>query len=211
MINNELIDFLASIAILFPVFLLALSFHEFSHALAAHLLGDDTAKDAGRLTLNPLAHMDFWGTVFLIFLRIGWAKPVPMNADNFKYPRIYSVLTGLAGPFANFFLAFISFLSLKYLLLLSLTPAVQKTFSQLLETLAYVNVMLGTFNLLPIPPLDGSHFLFALLYKRFPQAIIWLYRYSLFILLLIFLVPVFRNSLINLIFYVYDLIKSLVF
>lgn len=211
MINNELIDFLASIAIIFPAFLLALSFHEFSHALAAHLLGDNTAKNAGRLTLNPLSHMDFLGTIFLLFAGIGWAKPVPMNAENFKYPKIYSILTGLAGPFANFFLAFISFLSLKYLALLNFTPAVEKTFLQLLETLAYVNVMLGTFNLLPIPPLDGSHIIIALLYKRFPQAIIWLYKYSMFIILLIFLIPIFRNSLINLILYVYALIKSLVF
>ncbi len=155
--------------------------------------------------------MDFFGTILLLLVGFGWAKPVPMNIENFKYPRLYSVLTGLAGPFANFFLAFISFLSLKYLLLFNLTPGIQKTFLQLLETLAYVNVMLGTFNLIPIPPLDGSHFLFAFLYKRFPQAIIWLYRYSLFILLLLLLVPGFNKLLFQLIFYVYDLIKSLVF
>jgi Zn-dependent protease len=211
MFNNQLIEFLAEIAIIFPAFLIALSFHEFSHALMAHLLGDDTAKDAGRMTINPLAHLDFWGTVFLLLLRIGWAKPVPLNFDNFKHPRIYSVLTALAGPFANFLLALGSFFVIKFLPIFNFPPAVFNSFMQVFEATAYVNVMLGTFNLLPFPPLDGSHFLFALFYKKFPQFVIWLYQYSIFILLAIFIIPTFRNSLINLILFVYNLIRGLVF
>ncbi len=211
MFNDQLINFLAEIAIIFPAFLIALSFHEFSHALVAHWLGDDTAKDAGRMTINPLAHLDFWGTVFLLLLRIGWAKPVPLNFDNFKHPRIYSVITGLAGPFANFLLAIGSFLIIKFLPIFNFPPNVFNSFYQVFEAMAYVNVMLGTFNLIPIPPLDGSHFLYALFYKRFPQAIIWLYRYSIFILLGIFIIPPLRNGLINLILVVYAFLHSLVF
>ncbi|MCK4650983.1 site-2 protease family protein [Candidatus Babeliales bacterium] len=211
MLSKEFIDFLASVAIIFPAFLIALSFHEFSHALVAYLLGDDTAKKLGRLTLNPFAHLDFWGTIFLIFVRIGWAKPVPFNLKNFKHPRIYSVLTALAGPFANFILVFVSFLLLKYFPLLGFSVPITTSFMQVFEVSATINAMLGTFNLLPIPPLDGSHFIFALLYKKFPQAIVWLYRYSFFLLIMILIIPFTRITLIKLIFYVRDLIRSLVF
>jgi Zn-dependent protease len=211
MINTGLMDFLAHIAILFPTFLLAISFHEFSHALVAHLLGDDSAKDEGRLTLNPFVHLDFLGTILLLIVGIGWAKPVPMNSDNFKYPRIYSILTGLAGPFSNFLLALGSFVLFKYLPLIKFPPAVFKSFGQLLVTMADINVMLGVFNLLPIPPLDGSHFLFALLSKRFPEAIIWLYKYSIFILLILLMLPGFNSLLFDLISYVKNLLIHLVF
>ena len=210
MVGNQWIDFLANITIIFPAFLIALSFHEFSHALAATLLGDDTAKKQGRLTLNPLAHLDFFGTLFLLFFRIGWAKPVPFNIEKFKHPRTYSVLTALAGPSANFILAFISFFLIKYFPLFNFSEPVTNSFNQVFQASAYINVMLGTFNLLPIPPLDGSHFIFAILYKRFPRALAFLYRYSLFFLLLIFFVPFTRTALINLISFVHDSIKSLV-
>src|SRR5579862_6695784 len=101
--------FLASIAIMLPAFLLSLSFHEFSHALAATLFGDNTPKKQGRLTLNPLAHVDPLGLLCLLLFRIGWAKPVIFDQHNFKYPKLYSVLTALAGPCSNFVLAIIMF------------------------------------------------------------------------------------------------------
>jgi len=205
--NNQFINFLASVVIIFPAFLIALSFHEFSHALAAYLLGDDTAKKQGRLTLNPLAHLDFWGTIFLLIFRIGWAKPVQFDFKNFKHPRVYSVF---AGPAANFVLAFASFFAMKYFPVNYFSTAVTTSFLQVFYVSAYINVMLGTFNLLPIPPLDGSHFIFALFYKRFPRAMVFLYRYSLFILLFIFLMPFTRQALINLIFGVHEYIKNLV-
>lgn len=210
MMSNQFIDFLASIAVIFPAFLIALSFHEFSHALAATLLGDDTAKRQGRLTLNPFAHLDLFGTLFLIFFRIGWAKPVPFNIKNFKYPRIYSVLTALAGPAANFILAFVFYFFLKYLPFFNFSQPVYTSFKQIFEAIAYINVMLGTFNLLPIPPLDGSHFLFALLYKRFDNVLMFLYRYSMWFLILLFFLPTTRDFLIKLIFLVNSFIKNLV-
>ncbi|MBD3273055.1 site-2 protease family protein [Candidatus Dependentiae bacterium] len=211
MVGNSFVNFLASIAIIFPAFLIALSFHEFAHAFVANLLGDDTAKKQGRLTLNPLAHLDFWGTIFLLVFRIGWAKPVPFSLHNFKRPRLYSILTALAGPFSNFILAYVFFVLLKYLPFLDLSLPVLKSFAMVFEAGAYINVMLGVFNLLPIPPLDGSHFLIAFLYKKFPNVVIWLYRYSMIILILLFLLPFTRYFLINAIQTVSLFIRSLVF
>ncbi len=211
MFNANIYAFLASVAIILPAFLIALSFHEFSHAFVAYLLGDSTAKDQGRMTINPLAHIDLMGTIFLLIFRVGWAKPVPMTAANFKHPRFYSVLTAFAGPFSNFILAFVFFTFIKYLPFVGLSIAAFKTLNSLFEACAYVNVMLGVFNMLPIPPLDGSHLIHAFLYKRFPNFVIFLYRYSIFFLLFLLFLPATRTWLIKLIYLASEFIKSLVF
>ena len=208
--SSQLINFLASVVKIFPAFLIALSFHECAHAFVAYLLGDDTAKRQGRMTLNPFAHLDLLGTLFLLIFRIGWAKPVPFNMQNFKHPRFYSILTGLAGPAANFIVAMVAFYLMKFLPIFALSKTVLASLMQVLEATAYINVMLGTFNLLPIPPLDGSHVITALLYKKYPQVLAWIYRYSLFILLFIFFMPTTRMLLIQLIQGVYGFLKGLV-
>lgn len=137
--------------------LITLTVHEASHALVAYYLGDPTAKMRGRLTLNPLAHLDMVGSlIFLITQRIGWGKPVPVNPANFKRPVRDNALTALAGPFSNFLLAFLLALPWKYggdflagsALGLALLTLIQWTF--------HVNIFLGLFNLFPFPPLDGS-------------------------------------------------------
>jgi len=112
--NTVFAEALAQIAILAPVFLLAVSFHEFAHALVANILGDNTAKKAGRLTLNPLKHIDLLGVLFLLVFRVGWARPVPFNPLNFKRPRLFSVLTAVAGPASNFLLAYLFLYGVKY-------------------------------------------------------------------------------------------------
>ena len=173
--NTNLLNFLASVAVIFPSFLIALSFHEFAHALVAYLLGDDTAKKQGRLTLNPLAHLDPMGTLFLLIFRIGWAKPVPFNMHNFKRPKLYSILTAFAGPVANFILAYVLFWCMKLFPIFNFTPNIFKSLNQLFGTAAHINVMLGVFNLLPIPPLDGSHLIHAFLYDKFPNLVVWLF------------------------------------
>jgi Zn-dependent protease len=188
-INNIIIYLLAQIALFLPAFLISLSFHEFFHALTATLLGDPTPKKYGRLTLNPIAHIDIFGLIFLLIFRFGWAKPVPFDANNFKHPKLYSIITALAGPMANFILAIITFYLIKYLPLEIFSPVVSKTIMQIISATAYVNLMLGVFNLLPIPPLDGSHVLTVLLINKYPNVIIWFYRYSIFILLLLFCFP----------------------
>ncbi|MFH1832056.1 MAG: site-2 protease family protein [bacterium] len=209
--TNSMSQFFAQLALLLPAFLIALSFHECAHALAATLLGDDTPRNQGRLTLNPLAHIDFLGLLFLIIFRFGWAKPVIFDNRNFKHPRLYEILTALAGPLSNFLLALVSFYAIAYLPTNYLSPVLALSIKQILEAVAYVNVMLGVFNALPIPPLDGGHIIIALLVKPFPGAVLWLYRYSLFILLGLFLFPTTQIILQTMINQAINIIKMLVF
>ena len=148
----EFISTFLSLAVTFGVFFISLSVHEFAHAFASYKLGDPTAKFEGRMTLNPLAHIDLVGTVLVpIFLSLsglpvfGWAKPVHVNIHNFQNPARDNFITALSGPISNFIFAFIAALLLK-------------AFPQnsILELLVLINVVLAVFNLLPIPPLDGS-------------------------------------------------------
>ena len=151
--------------------LITLSVHEFSHAYAAYKLGDDTPKFLGRLTLNPLKHLDPIGALCMVFFHFGWAKPVPINPRNFKDGKKGSAIVSLAGPLSNLILAFI--LAFVYLLTFALLRDVQFE-SSLMFNIAQnsldflyifhiVNVGIAIFNLIPIPPLDGSHILAMLL------------------------------------------------
>jgi len=141
---------------------IALTVHEFSHALAATLLGDSTAKDEGRLTLNPLAHVSWIGFFMLLLVGFGWGKPVPFNPYNLKYQRFGPALVAVAGPFSNLILAIISCVALK-LIIISNFVSVDNLLFQFLFTLISLNIVLLLFNLLPFPPLDGSKILFAFL------------------------------------------------
>jgi len=210
MISFDFTSWLASIALMLPAFLVALSFHEFFHALAATALGDPTPRQHGRLTLNPLAHVDFLGLFFLLLFKIGWAKPVPFDHRNFKYPRLGAVITAFAGPFANFLMALFVFYLLKYLPFHLMSKAVALSFIQIFHAIAYVNIMLGVFNILPIPPLDGSHIIIAFMADKYPNVVDWLYKYSLFILLFLFLLPATRNIFVALIAFAHHFLKMLV-
>ena len=137
-----------------------LPFHEFAHALAAHLLGDDTAKWNGRLTLNPLRHLDPFGTLMLVLVGVGYAKPVPVNPFNFRNRKRDMALTALAGPVSNVLLALV-FLFL-YGLLYRALYSVQFLLDMIWLT-AYISLALAIFNIIPVSPLDGSKVLFALL------------------------------------------------
>ena len=204
--------FLFEAALIIPAFLVALSVHEFAHAGMAVFLGDDTPKRHGRLSLNPLVHIDPLGFLFLLFFRIGWAKPVFFDRRNFKYPKLYSIFTAFAGPISNFIVAILAFLLLKFMPYNLVPYYAQTTFIQLFQIIAQINVMLGVFNMLPIPPLDGSHLLTALLVDKFPQFIFWLQRYSIFMLMfLLIAVPHARIFLFYAIMWVYHLLHSLVF
>lgn len=142
--------------------------HEVSHGLAAYLLGDPTAKYAGRLTLNPISHLDPIGSIFLpILLAItgapifGWAKPVPYNPHNLNNQKYGSAIVGAAGPLSNVFLAIISAILLRLILVLGIGE--DTMLASFLAMMLYVNVLLMVFNLIPIPPLDGSKLLFTFL------------------------------------------------
>jgi len=142
--------------------LLCISVHEASHALVAYYLGDPTAKLQGRLTLNPIAHLDLLGTIVFLATRfIGWGKPVPVNPRNFENPVRDSALTSLAGPFSNFIFAFILTLPLKYL-----GAYMSIYLSTFLWTVFHINIFLGVFNLFPFPPLDGSKIIGLIIPKR---------------------------------------------
>ena len=140
--------------------LVALTVHEWAHAYAAHKLGDDTARWAGRLTLNPLAHLDPLGAILFLLVGFGWARPVPVDSRNFRHPVRDSAIVAVAGPFSNLVLAFVSASALvllgKYSSLAD-TPTVMA--AMLLQSSLSVNLALMAFNLLPIPPLDGSNIL----------------------------------------------------
>ncbi len=151
--------------------LVALTVHEFSHGYAAYKMGDNTAKNLGRLTFNPIKHLDPIGLLCMIFFHVGWAKPVPINARNFRNPKRGFAIVGVAGPLSNVLLGF--FAAGAYLLVIALTKDL--TFeSEVLYNLTYngllflsaffsINIGLGIFNLLPIPPFDGSRILNVIL------------------------------------------------
>jgi Zn-dependent protease len=158
---------------LYLVIILSATFHEYSHGFVAYKLGDNTAKDAGRLTLNPLAHIDLLGTVIVpavslllggIFL--GWAKPVPYNPYNLRDRKFGSLKVGVAGPTANLIIAFSLSLVLRLFSgfgSLGLPPL----FFQFLALIIYINIFLALFNLVPMPPLDGSKILLDLFPRRY--------------------------------------------
>jgi len=140
-----------------PVLLFAITVHEYAHARTALSLGDPTAKLAGRITFNPISHMDPFGAICLFLFNFGWAKPVPVNPRYFRNPRMGSLWVSLAGPLANLGVALVMGILIRYFLFpwdLYLT---------MLITMLLMNLGLGLFNLLPIPPLDGSHVLESLL------------------------------------------------
>jgi Zn-dependent protease len=137
-----------------PVLLVVITIHEFAHAFVADRLGDPTPKLAGRLTLNPIAHIDPLGLLMLVLVRFGWAKPVPINPYNFRNPRQGNLLVSLAGPASNFLFAWILAIILRN------TPLPAGGILTGLITYAiWISLALGVFNLIPIPPLDGSHVL----------------------------------------------------
>ena len=207
----EFHQLIVGLVLVVPAFLLAVSFHEFSHALAATLLGDQTAARQGRLSLNPLRHIDPLGVLFLIIFRIGWARPVEFDHRNFRHPRLYTVLTGLAGPAANIFLALVLMYVHKVLLLLPLTPAAVHTVKQVFEVAAYINVMLGVFNLLPLPPLDGSHIVHIMIPQRYQYYYFVFQQYSFFVLLFVLMLPATQRLLFLAIHSTYQFLKHIVF
>ncbi|MFA4966716.1 MAG: site-2 protease family protein [Candidatus Margulisiibacteriota bacterium] len=179
------------------IILLSISIHEFSHAKAADILGDPTPRQAGRLTLNPIAHIDPLGLLAFLIIRIGWAKPVPINPYNFKNPNRGMMLTGLAGPASNLFLAWILAIILKNV------PIRTDIWLMALQTGIFINLALMIFNLLPIPPLDGSRIYTQYLPYEWQ---INLERYGFFILIGILIFPPTQELLFLIINSIYRLL-----
>jgi len=174
------------IILLAPPILLALTFHEFMHGWVAYRLGDPTAKLAGRLTMNPLVHLDPFGTIMIFLVRFGWAKPVPVNPNYFREPKRDMLLVSIAGPAANMLLAFFSGLLLRSFHAgnFNFMPVnILQPVYIMIKLSLQINLALAIFNLLPVPPLDGSKILYGLLPYRYEYIYEYLERYGPFILM----------------------------
>lgn len=213
--------FVIYILVFLLMIFIILPLHEWAHGYVAYLMGDKTAKYNGRLTLHPIAHIDPIGAVCLILFGFGWAKPVPVDSRNFKNPKLGMLITALAGPLSNFLSATFGVAILKGLLvsnIISVSSMIQGSFItyilRFIIIYVYINVLLGVFNLLPIPPLDGSKVLEAFL----PNRILYRYyefqaRYQMFIFIGIFFLirlfssPIFylMNSVGNFIYSIFGL------
>ncbi len=178
-----------------PGLIMALALHEYAHARAAVAMGDFTPKLMGRLTLNPMAHIDPIGLILLLVARFGWAKPVVINPHNFRDRKKGEILVALAGPAMNFLLAFIG---LAVLIFLTSTLGMQLSYGlrSVLWLIVIYNINFGVFNLIPLPPLDGSRILMALLPYEMQYRYAALERYSMIIFVIFIATPVLRYILV---------------
>ena len=159
------------LVLLIPVLLFALVFHEFSHGWVAYKLGDPTAKNQGRLTLNPLSHLDPFGSMMILFVGFGWAKPVPVDSRYLANPRKDMMKIAFAGPASNLLLALVGGI------LIRLTGYAGPLTSMLI-LFTQINISLAVFNMIPIPPLDGSQIFSGIMIRRNPQLVMQLQMYG---------------------------------
>lgn len=198
------------------VVMTTLPVHEFAHGYVAYRLGDPTPKYQGRLTLNPLAHLDFFGTIMLMFTGFGFAKPVPVNTFNFKNRKRDMALVAFAGPVANVLLALVVIAVYKLILCAQIfitgtvaNYGIFSTFTDILYQIAYVSTALAVFNLIPIPPLDGSRIALIFLPEKTYFKIMQYEQYifiALFVLLFTGILDLPINFLTSLIFKLINLI-----
>ena len=185
--------------------LLCLTVHETCHGLAAYALGDPTARRAHRLSLNPLRHIDWFGLLMMFAAGFGWAKPVPVNPNYFKKPKQGMALTALAGPVSNFLLALLTLLVARIFCDVAAYSETNQRILDFLLMVAVLSIGLGLFNLVPIPPLDGSKVLFAVLPDRTYDWLMRNERYGMLLLFALVFFDVGSNALSKTIQWVFDL------
>ena len=202
-----------------PAVLIAITIHEYSHGRIAYQLGDPTAAEAGRLTLNPLAHLDPIGTLMLLLFRFGWAKPVPVNFNRLNHPKRDMIYVSIAGPISNILTAIIFALVLRlshYFIwqinmaenasLFNITITLLKGWLLFLQTGVIINIALAIFNLIPVPPLDGSKILIGILPYPLSYKFAKLESYGPIILLLLILSGIIGKVLFPLVFFFFHLL-----
>ncbi|HUC93211.1 MAG TPA: site-2 protease family protein [Paenibacillus sp.] len=175
---------------------LAFTIHEFAHAYSAYKFGDNTAYDAGRVTLNPAAHLDVIGTILIFLVGFGWAKPVPVNRGRFKYPRLMGIVVSAVGPLSNLFLAAVGILLAVLVFqtgwLIDASIGVQNAVETFLRYLIVLNIGLFLFNLIPLPPLDGYRIIEDLVPHRIRLKMDRNVQWGMFLFLLIVFIPPLR-------------------
>lgn len=191
---DKIFDYLLELVLIVPTVIIALSFHECAHGFVAYKLGDPTAKYMGRVTLNPIKHLDLIGGLCMLLCRFGWAKPVPVDMRQFRSPKRDMAITALAGPFTNLLLGFIGCFA--YSLTLKFLPGFEtRNFAfwvayiwiLFIYNFAWLNISLAIFNLIPLPPFDGSRILSAFLPDKYYLRLLSYERYislGFFLLLL---------------------------
>lgn len=177
--------------------LICITLHELSHGYAAYLLGDPTAKQMGRLTLNPLRHIDIMGLIMMVVFKFGWAKPVPFDYRYFKHPKRDIAITALAGPVSNVLICclFFFFYGMAFLPCVNANTDLSYLALRTLYLTAYISAALAIFNLIPIPPLDGSKVLFTFLSDKAYMKLMHLERYGMIVLILLLATDIFGNPL----------------
>jgi len=208
-------ELITKIIILAPPILLALTLHEYAHGYVAYRFGDPTAKSLGRLTLNPLSHLDPIGTIAFFLINIGWAKPVPVNGAYFKNPKKDMLWVALAGPVTNLLLAVISAILVKTLLQIYLAmpdslvaQAVLNPLISMAGASVWINLVLCIFNFLPIPPLDGSRILMGVLPDSMAATYASFEKYGFILILILAFTGVLSKIIIPIIAFAQGLLLS---
>lgn len=194
MLNNYLIEFL----IILPGVLMAISFHEFAHAAVAYIMGDSTAKNEGRMSINPSKHLDPIGFMMLMIARFGWAKPVPVNENNFKNRALGSFLVSIAGISMNILIAIVA------IIIVHFTQGLFSNYAyyQVMSSIIQINISFAAFNLLPVPPLDGSKLLLSLLPAKYRHFVYQYENYGTLVLILLLItgtIGIVLSPIVNLI------------
>ncbi len=199
--DNQFLLTLYSYILMIPAALIAITFHEVSHGYMSFKLGDPTARNLGRLTLNPIKHLDIFGLICMVLFRFGWAKPVPVNARYYKKPRRDMALVAAAGPIANILLGFIGVI---FVNIVGLIPVPEDgttayylayTVYNFFYLFALLNINLAIFNLIPVPPLDGSRIFYIFLPTKFYFGIMKYERYIMIAMLVLMYLGVFSSTI----------------
>ena len=197
LLSGDIQGFVLQVLYILPALVIAVSFHEAAHAWMANRMGDSTAKNLGRLTLDPTKHFTIWGVVAFLFIGIGWGKPVPTNPRNYDNYKKANVLVAISGITMNLILSFTFYLI--YFLLFQVLGLQSDIIRTIIFYIIYLNIVLLFFNLIPIPPLDGHHLVKGFIARRSPKFYMYYQQYGFMVLLaLLFLTDIVSTVLISL-------------